>query len=269
MTPGAGIEAHSTVLERAVAARVVLLGEVHDNAAHHRWQLNVLQELLRGLRGQADGRRMVIGFEAFPRGTQPVLDRWVAGELGDEAFLKAVDWDRIWGYDASLYLPLFRLSRDERLPMLALNVGRETVRAVSSRGLDSVPVEGREGVSLPAAPSAAYLEWIYDIYAGHRRPGDILSRGDTAFTRFAGVQVFWDGAMAQSLFAAASRDPSALVVGIIGSGHLRNGWGVRHQLMALGQPSVVTLLPWDNGARCEPVVRGVADAVFGIAAPDP
>ena len=267
--PGQGVVAQSVILEKAAAARVVLLGETHDNADHHRWQLSVVQELLHAVRRQASGRRLIMGFEAFPRAAQPVLDRWVAGELGEQEFLKAVEWERIWGFDGSLYLPLFRLARDERLPMLALNVSRETVRAVSARGLDAVVLDAREGVRRPIPPSVAYLDWLYDIYAGHRRPGDILSRGDVAFTRFAEVQVFWDGAMAQALESAVSRDASALVVGIIGSGHLRHGWGVPHQLAALGQPTVVTLLPWDNGARCEPVVRGVADAVFGIAAPGP
>ncbi len=269
MFPGRGAAHHSEVIDKAVAARVVLLGESHDNAAHHRWQRDVLQDLLRGLRERSPERRMVIGFEAFPRNVQPVLDRWAAGDLAEGDFLKAVDWDRIWGFDASLYLPLFRLARDERLQMLALNVGRDTVRAVSGRGLESALLEGREGLLKPAAPSTAYLDWLYDIYAGHRRPGDILSRGDVAFNRFAEVQVLWDGAMAQALAAAAAKDASALVVGIIGSGHLRGGWGVRHQLVALGQPSAVTLLPWDNGARCEAAVRGVADAVFGIPATSP
>src|SRR4051812_25118982 len=52
---------------------VVLLGEEHTNADHHRWQLHTLAAL------HAQRPRMVIGFEAFPRRAQPVLDQWVAG----------------------------------------------------------------------------------------------------------------------------------------------------------------------------------------------
>ena len=48
---------------------VVLLGEHHDEADHHRWQLHTLAAL------HAQRPRMVIGFEAFPRRVQPVLDR--------------------------------------------------------------------------------------------------------------------------------------------------------------------------------------------------
>ena len=41
---------------------------------------------------------------------QGVLDDWVAGKLTAEAFLKASEWRRVWGYDAALYMPLFELS---------------------------------------------------------------------------------------------------------------------------------------------------------------
>ncbi len=68
----------------AMAGRaVVLLGEQHDDMDHHRWQLQTLATL-HTLRP-----RMVIGFEMFPRRVQPVLDRWVAGELTEAEFLAA------------------------------------------------------------------------------------------------------------------------------------------------------------------------------------
>jgi hypothetical protein len=50
---------------------VLLLGEQHDDADHHQWQLQVLAGL-HALRPE-----MIIGFEMFPRRVQPVLDRWV------------------------------------------------------------------------------------------------------------------------------------------------------------------------------------------------
>ncbi|MCK7515243.1 MAG: ChaN family lipoprotein [Desulfobacterales bacterium] len=67
-------------LVAAMAQReAVLLGEQHDDADHHRWQLQMLAAL------HAQRPNMVIGFEMFPRRVQPALDRWVAGELHDAA----------------------------------------------------------------------------------------------------------------------------------------------------------------------------------------
>src|SRR5665811_1945932 len=59
----------------ALAKRgVVLLGETHDQAAHHRWQLHTIAALF------SHRPDMAIGFEMFPRRVQPVLDRWSNGE---------------------------------------------------------------------------------------------------------------------------------------------------------------------------------------------
>src|SRR5688572_2020697 len=69
------------VLAEMARRDIVLLGERHEDASHHQWQLQTLAALLQ-LRP-----RMVIGFESFPRRVQPVLDRWIAGELTARQFL--------------------------------------------------------------------------------------------------------------------------------------------------------------------------------------
>src|SRR5258708_15806521 len=125
-------------------AAVVLLGESHTDADHHRWQLNTLA----GLHGR--GGNIVIGFEAFPRRLQSVLDDWVEGKLTDEAFLKASEWRQVWGYDAALYMPLFQFARLNRIPMTALNVERKLVSQVGQQGWEGVPPAEREGLSYPA-----------------------------------------------------------------------------------------------------------------------
>ncbi len=69
---------------RLAANAVVLLGEKHDEAEHHRWQLHTMA-VLHCLRDD-----VVLGFEMFPRRVQPVLDRWSKGELSEAAFLEEV-----------------------------------------------------------------------------------------------------------------------------------------------------------------------------------
>ena len=111
---GARLDAKE-VIASAARGSIVLLGEVHDNAEHHRWQLQTLAAL-HALRPD-----MVIGFEMFPRRLQPVLDRWVAGALDTESFLVESEWFDVWGFDPELYLPLFHFCRQQRVPMQALN----------------------------------------------------------------------------------------------------------------------------------------------------
>src|SRR5439155_5869613 len=138
---------------------VVVLGESHTNADHHRWQLQTLAALHGGM-----DKKIVIGFEAFPRRLQGVLDDWIEGKLTAEAFLKAAEWRRVWGYDAALYLPLFEFARLNHIPMVALNVERTLVGRVGRDGWASVPAEQREGLSDPGAASAAYQRELAHIY---------------------------------------------------------------------------------------------------------
>jgi len=54
---------------------IILLGEVHDDADHHRWQLNTLAAL------HSRNDYLVVGLEMLPRKKQSILDNWTMGEL--------------------------------------------------------------------------------------------------------------------------------------------------------------------------------------------
>jgi hypothetical protein len=124
----------------------VLLGEQHDQDDHHRWQLQVLAAL------HAQRPDMAIGFEMFPRRLQPVLDRWVAGQLSVREFITQAEWEQVWNFPPQLYLPLFEFARINRIPMIALNVDQKLTRAIADKGWQGVPAAEREGVGRPPRP---------------------------------------------------------------------------------------------------------------------
>ena len=244
----------SEVIRDAARSRIVLLGELHDRADHHRWQLQTVSAL-------AARRPVVLGFEMFPRRTQAVLDRWVAGELDSGTLLRESDWQGVWGFPAPLYLPLFEFARLNRAPMRALNVDRALVSRVGREGWAAVPVGAREGVSDPAPPTSAYRTMLAEAMAAH---GGEAAPSDAGMQRFVEAQLTWDRALAEGLVAAARAYPDALIVGIMGTGHLEHGYGVPHQLSALGERNVTVLLPWDVDRDCTRLTPDLADAVFGI-----
>ena len=272
--------ARSALFDELASKPLVLLGETHDNAEHHRWQLNTLA----ALHSRAD--RLVIGFEMFPRRLQSVLDQWVAGKLSEKAFLKSVDWRRTWGYAPNLYMPLFHFARMHRVPMVALNVERQLVSRVGAEGWDAVPTHEREGLSDPASPSPAYLRSLAQVYAdkmkmtadGPKDGTSSLSKGSDAgrraeidgilklpaFKLFVAAQLTWDRAMAEGLAKAKHANPSALVVGVMGSGHLSYFHGVPHQLADMGFSESKVLIPVDTQSACELVGNNYADAVFVV-----
>ena len=249
---------------------VVLLGERHTAAEHHRWQAAMLAAL------QAHRPALAIGFEMFPRSAQPALDAWSRGELSADAFLRQSRWREVWGFDEDLYLPLLHFARANRLPALALNVERALVARVAREGWAAVPEAAREGVTKPTEASADYRQSLARVYAEtHRESGgedtaenakpDLQAiMAEPGFQNFVAAQLTWDRAMAEAIAAARENDPTRLVVGIIGRGHLEHGWGVPHQLADLGVADVAVLLPMTAAAACAGPPPDLADAVFII-----
>ena len=257
------------LLARVKDASVVLLGETHVIADHHRWQLQTLTQL------HAQRPDMVLGFEAFPRRVQPVLDAWVAGKLSEAEFLKQSEWSSVWKYDADLYLPMFHYARLNAVPMVALNVDRSLISKVSKDGWAGVPKDQRLGLSEPASPTDGYVAMLGESFGQHdnghgedngapKAPG----LDDPRFAGFVAVQVTWDLAMSDAITDTLD-GTQAQMVAIIGRGHMDYGYGVPHQLAARGIKDTVVLSPWDDMRPCSdlnaPDGQAVADAVFGVA----
>jgi len=255
------------VLKYFSQQQVVLLGEHHDNPDHHRWQLQVIAGLY------ALRQDLALGFEMFPRQVQPVLDKWVAGELSEAEFLKQSNWYGNWAFDPAFYLPIFNFARMNHIPMIALNVNRSFFNEVQQKGWAAIPKDQRQGITDPAVPQRAYLEMLAGSFVQHH-PGpqghgeknmnEFSPEEKKGFKRFVEGQQLWDRAMAQGIADAALRDKAPLIVGVMGSGHMMNGFGVPHQLAALGVANVATSVPWDEQLSCEDLVPGFAYTVFGL-----
>jgi uncharacterized iron-regulated protein len=261
--------------------QIVLLGERHTVAEHHRWQAQMLAAL------HAHRSKLVVGFEMFPRRVQPALDRWSRGELEVGEFLQASRWREVWGFDPAFYLPLLHFVRQNRLPAVALNIDSALVSAVARKGWAAIPVKERDGVSDPAPASDAYKKSLAEVFAEKQKfmtrhkPGAAKPKGtpggpkhaepDIAsilkskdFTRFVEAQLTWDRAMAEALAKGRRHHPGSLVVGVIGRGHVEFGYGVPHQLADLGVRDVAVLLAVEAEEACENLPADLADAVFVV-----
>lgn len=243
---------HPEVMARAAEASVVLLGEQHDRADHHAWQLHVAAGLL-ALRGH-----VALGFEMFPARLDPVLSDWVAGRLCEEEFLLRAEWGTVWGYPSELYMPLFRFCRMFRLPMLGLNCRRDLVRDIGAEGWEGIAEEARDGLTPAIAASPEYRRYLFGVTGGKRPDRKAQDPMDPAFDRFVRAQQVWDRAFACRIAAARAVQNAPLIIGIIGRGHLDFRGGTPAQLQALGIEDCVVLLPHDKG----PVASGIGDAVF-------
>ncbi len=235
---------------RAATQPIVLLGEQHDSAADHAFELATIQRLY------AANPTLVLGFEMFPRRDQPILDQFAAGKLTEDEFLEKSDWKHVWGFPPPLYMPIFRFARDHHIPMVALNVSSHLVHLTATNGWANVPLSDREGIGTPAPPSDAYRADLADAMAGHGGPKMTPDR----LAHFIDAQLVWDRAMAEAIAAQRARAPTRQVVAIMGAGHLQSRYGVPHQLDSLGVPGALVLLPVH--AACTPLAPTFADAVY-------
>jgi len=101
-------------MEMLSGARLVCVGETHDNLSDKRVELEVIKGLYRRFPG-----KVAIGMEMFREPQQAVLDQWVKGELTELEFLKESKWYQSWGYDFSAYRDILLFARENRIDVIA------------------------------------------------------------------------------------------------------------------------------------------------------
>ena len=187
------------------AARVVFVGELHDQSAHHAAQLRVLRAF-----HEAD-RPVALGLEMFRSENQRALDRWVAGEVSLEEFVEVYydNWSAPW----PLYAPLLLYAREHGIPTLGLNLGEEVVRQVARGGFASLSPE--QVGELPAVRCDVDAEYEGFI----RRALGMHGRAGRTFTNFCEAQLLWDTAMAARVLGFLDESPDHAMVVLAGSGH--------------------------------------------------
>jgi uncharacterized iron-regulated protein len=201
-------------------ARVLFIGETHDQLDHHRIQITLIQELLR------KGKTVVVAMEMFQRSQQPTLDRWSEGLLTEDQFLKDIDWDRTWAMDYDLYKGILDESQKHRLKVLALNVPRQLVRKVAEVGIDGLSSEDRAKVPDMDLSDRDYRKYLAFVYRGHDEGSA------TEFERFYEAQCLWDEGMAETLsdFLRSPEGQGKTVVVIAGNGHVIFRFGIPKRL---------------------------------------
>lgn len=242
---------NSDLLSTAAQQQVVLLGEQHDEIAHHRWQLHTLA----GLHALRDD--LVIGLEMLPRSAQPALDAWIAGEIDNDTMLAQTQWEEAWGFDSALYLPILAFARMAQIPLIALNIDPLLRQRLVNEGWEHVPADERYAIPPPQHASDSYRSRLTEVFNQHAMDNDAA-----ALERFIQAQLAWDTAMAQRL--AEATQGGALAVGLMGLGHVAYNEGVAYQLNALGVNDTVSLLPWPM-SDCTLPDPTLADAVYILA----
>jgi len=237
------------------SARLVLVGEHHNNRFHHGAQLEVIRMLHRS------GRQVVVGLEMFRHDSQDLLDRYINGRM-DEADFLPVYLDN-WNYAWPLYRPLFHYAREHRLPMVGLNVSRKLTRQVARLGFDSLS-EAQKGQlhNISCDISGDYREYVRRAFGGH---GSGHAHGGLQFEYFCQAQLVWDSVMAIRAGDYLKAHPEAVMVIIAGAAHARKP-GIPAQFKKQSTLPVLVLLPEAVGSMDTSTIS-FSDADFLLLQP--
>jgi uncharacterized iron-regulated protein len=222
-----------TVVPELARKRVVLVGELHSEKAHHDAQLQVVRLMA------AAGIPVAMGFEMFQAESQEALDRWVGGEMTREDFQRV--YYENWNFPWYLYRDLFEYAREQKIPMVGLNVPRDITRQVARQGFASLTDEQRGRLpEVACRVDKKYMAFIRRAFGAH-------AHGNLNFTYFCEAQLVWDTAMAVHAIRYLEAHPDTTMVVITGSGHARK-MGIPDQIRLRADLPMAVLLPEVPGA---------------------
>ena len=207
------------LMDMLSGARMVSVGETHDNLNDQRVELTVVRELHRRFPG-----KVAVGMEMFREPQQEVLDRWVRGELTELEFLKASKWYETWGFDFGAYRDLLLFAKENRIDLIALNPSKDLQEAVRRTGLDNVPEDLRRMLPEIGETDPWQRAVLRGVFVGHAGHGD----GDASFDSFLRVQLLWEETMAQKVvdYLTSPRGEGKRMVTITGGWHVKYGFGL-------------------------------------------
>lgn len=244
--------------------RLLLAGESHTDIESHRAQLAIIRSLA------AAGREVIIGLEMYPYTEQAYLDQWIDGLLTEKGFVELSRWYHNWGYNWGYYREIFEFARQEGLSMVAVNTPRPVVSAVREKGFDGLTEE--EARHIPPrvdTSSDDHLE-LFRAYMGP--PGGGHGVTEEALFSMYEAQCTWDATMAYNAVQALEQRPNAIMVMLVGSGHVAYGLGIQRQAELWFDGKVATMIPVPVGDRGEnpetpreAVQASYADYVWGAA----
>ncbi len=226
--------------------RIVLVGEQHDSKDHHEQQLAVIRTLYEA------GAKVAVGMEMFRSDSQEELDDWTDGKMPESEFVQV--YYENWNFDWGLYAPILRYARDNRLPLVGLNVSRAITSQVARKGFSSLTDEQRGKLGdVACRVDKTYMDFIKRAYGAH-------AHGNLNFTYFCEAQLVWDNIMAINALDFVEAHPQHVMVIVTGNGHAWKG-GIPAQITARSDVPVSVILPEIPGV-VEPEMVGTGDADF-------
>lgn len=224
-----GRDAVAVLAGAAADADLIVLGEVHDNPAHHALRGAVLERLAK--EREAAGRpKPAVVMEHLRTDQQSALDRFTElqrdaeGKGTADALLGFLDWDATGWPPQSMFQPLFRDILSARLAIVPGDAPRDDIRNVARQGIAALDDAMRQRLKL-VEPLPKPLA---DTLAAELKESHCGLMPEAALAPMAIAQRYRDAHLADALVKAADKAGAAAL--LTGNGHVRADRGVPYYL---------------------------------------
>ena len=177
---------------------VVFFGEYHSHSGNHLAQMQMFEALHKRF------ANMSLSLEQFERDTQPLVNQYLAGEIGEKVLEKDA---RAWDNYKESYRPLVEYAVEHELPVIAANAPKNIVICVGKKGveiLNEIPDPDRSWIAAELhVEEGAYLDKYIDTMAGTSHGG---GGGDTDDESMAELSPMMRAMVLKSFAAQVTRD---------------------------------------------------------------
>lgn len=207
---------------------VIFIGEVHNGTEHHRAQLDVIRSL------HAKKIPIAIGLEMFTTDDQQKLDDWTAGKLDEESFTSV--YSRNWSYEWQLYRDLLIFARNNRIPLIALNIPKPVISKIMKHGSGAL-LENEVPPNISWSLNQSQAEYLRNVSRQvFGAPADKLA------SRISEAQALRNSGMAWNIVKYRQKHETEKVVVLAGTWHaVKNG--VPELLSTYGRLGYKVILP--------------------------
>jgi uncharacterized iron-regulated protein len=200
------------MLADLLSVRIVYVGEKHTAVSHHEAQLRVIRALYER------HPRLAVGMEMFDRSYQAVLDRWPAGTLDEDEFLRSTHWYANWRYDYALYRDILEYVKSNHMRLVALNLPFNIPPKIRVGGIEHLSDYEKEFLPQTVDTSnVAHRGFVQYMFEKHDFNGKVR------FEDFYRAQCVWEDVMAESI---ARHLGAGRMVVLAGNGHIQFKYGI-------------------------------------------
>lgn len=205
----------------------------------------------------------------YPYTEQKFLDDWCRGLLTESGFVQLSSWYKNWGYHWNYYRDIFLFARDHGMRMFALNAPREIVSSVTRKGLENLTPEEKAHIAPKIGTSSEEHFTLFKAFFEEETGMHSMMNDSQARAMFTS-QCTWDATMGYNAVRALQEhgDQNAIMVVLIGSGHVAYGLGIQRQSAQWFDGKMASIVPIEvldaKQAPIEAVQASYADFIWGL-----